>query len=179
MRRGNLSLSLNINLKGSYVFMVNYSFIIRKAIEEDAPAIKEIMQESFKKYMEDTGLTGSLDALKETCEDIAGDIRAKEVYIAVIDGVAVGSVRVELRPDNTAYLTRFGVRPRYNNIGIGKALINLVDKLMIAKGIKSVSLHTAAKYRDLVRFYYGRGFYIDSTSKDRGYVRALMVKEYK
>ena len=159
--------------------MVNYSFIIRKAIVEDAPAIKEIMQESFKKYMEDTGLSGSMEALRESCEDIAKDIMTKEVYIATIDDVAVGSVRVQLLPDHTAYLSRFGVKLSYHNIGIGKSLMNLVDKLLIARGIKSVSLHTAAKYHDLVRFYYGRGFYIDSTSKDRGYVRALMVKEYR
>ncbi|MDP4272362.1 MAG: GNAT family N-acetyltransferase, partial [Bacteroidota bacterium] len=48
----------------------------------------------------------------------------------------------------------------------------------LARGIKRLSLHTASKYHDLVRFYYGRGFYVDSTSRDRGYVRALMVKEY-
>ncbi len=158
--------------------MVDYSFVIRKAVAQDAPAIKEIMQESFKKYMADTGLTGSMEALQESDEDIARDIQTKEVYIAVIDGVAVGSVRVQLFPDHTAYLTRFGVKLCYHNIGIGKSLMSIVDKLLTAKGIKSVSLHTAAKYHDLVRFYYGRGFYIDSTSKDRGYVRALMVKEY-
>jgi len=33
--------------------------------------------------------------------------------------------------------------------------------------------------RDLIRFYYGRGFYIESTTNDRGYIRALMVKEYQ
>ena len=158
--------------------MVDYSFVIRKAVAQDAPAIKVIMQESFKKYMTDTGLTGSMEALQESDEDIARDIQTKEVYIAVIDGVAVGSVRVQLFPDHTAYLTRFGVKLSYHNIGIGKSLMSIVDKLLTAKGIKSVSLHTAAKYHDLVRFYYGRGFYIDSTSKDRGYVRALMVKEY-
>lgn len=158
--------------------MVNYSFIIRKAIVEDAPAIKEIMQESFKKYMEDTGLTGSMDALEESYEDIVSDIETKEVYVAIIDDIAVGSVRIRLNPDNTAYLSRFGVKLSYHNIGIGKSLINLVDKLLIARNVKSVSLHTASKYRDLVRFYYGRGFYIDSTTKDRGYVRALMIKEY-
>lgn len=158
--------------------MVNYSFIIRKAVVEDAPAIKEIMQESFKQYMEDTGLTGSMDALDETCEDIEKDILNKVVFIAIIDNIAVGSIRVQILPDSTAYITRFGVKNSYHNIGIGKALMSLVDKLLIAKGIKRVSLHTAAKYRDLVRFYYGRGFYIDSTTKDRGYVRALMVKEY-
>lgn len=160
------------------IFMLNYSFIIRKAVVEDASAIGDIMQESFRKYMEDTGLTGSMDALSESYEDIVRDITTKEVYIAIIDDVAVGSVRVELRSDNTAYLSRFGVKLSYHNIGIGKSLINLVDKLLTARGIQSVSLHTASQYRDLVRFYYGRGFYVESTSKDRGYVRALMVKEY-
>ena len=159
--------------------MINYSFIIRKAVESDAPAIHEIIRESFSKYMADTGLTSSVDALQESAEDIIRDIRTKEVYIALIDDIAVGTARVSILPDNTAYLSRFGVRPSYNNIGIGKSLMNLIDKMLIQKGIKSVSLHTASKYKDLVRFYYGRGFYIDSTTKDKGYVRALMIKEYK
>ncbi len=159
--------------------MINYSFIIRKAVESDASAIHEIIRESFSKYMADTGLTSSVDALQESVEDIIRDIRTKEVYIALIDDIAVGTARVSILPDNTAYLSRFGVRPSYNNIGIGKSLMNLIDKMLIQKGIKSVSLHTASKYKDLVRFYYGRGFYIDSTTKDKGYVRALMIKEYK
>lgn len=158
---------------------MEYSFIIRKATEEDAPAIRDIMQEAFSKYAEDAGLTVSMDALQESLEDIIKDIRSKEVFIALIDDVAVGSVRVQIQPDNTAYLSRFGVRLSYHNIGIGKSLMNLVDKLLISKGVKSVCLHTASKYFGLVRFYYGRGFYIDSVTKDRGYARALMVKEYR
>jgi ribosomal protein S18 acetylase RimI-like enzyme len=158
---------------------MNYSFIIRKAVAGDAPAIQSIMLESFKKYMQDTGLTGTMEALQESLGDIQKDIEAKEVYIAVIDDIAVGTIRVQTFPDNTAYISRFGVRLQYHNIGIGKSLMNLMDKMLMARGIEKVSLHTASKYRDLVRFYYGRGFYIDSTTKDRGYVRALMVKEYK
>ena len=46
------------------------------------------------------------------------------------------------------------------------------------KGIHTAMLHTASKYKALVRFYYGCGFYIKSTSEDRGYVRALFIKEY-
>jgi Acetyltransferases len=157
---------------------MNYSFIIRRALIEDAPAIKEIMQEAFSKYMKDTGLSGTMEALDESLEDIKRDIETRDVYIALIDDVAVGSVRIGILPDNTAYISRFGVKLEYHNIGIGKALINLVDKILMARGISKASLHTASKYKDLVRFYYGRGFYIDSTSKDRGYVRALLVKEY-
>ena len=158
---------------------MNYSFIIRKAVPEDAPAIQEIMQEAFRKYMQDTGVTGTMEALEESAADIMHDIEQKEVYIALIDNAAVGTVRIKILPDNTAYISRFGVKLSYHNIGIGKALMNLVDKILTAREINSVSLHTASKYKDLVRFYYGRGFYIDSTTRDRGYIRALMVKEYK
>lgn len=157
---------------------MNYSFIIRKAEPSDAPAIQEITLEAFKKYMEDTGVTGTMEALEESLVDIENDIKSGEVYIALIDNVAVGSVRVRILPDNTAYISRFGVRLQYHNIGIGKALMNLVDKMLLARGVTRASLYTASKYRDLVRFYYGRGFYVDSTTKDRGYIRALMVKDY-
>lgn len=157
---------------------MNYSFIIRKASNDDAEAIRIITREAFKKYMEDAGLKGSMEALDESLEDIKKDIVSKEVFVAFIDDTPVGAIRVQILPDNTAYISRFGVSLQYHNIGIGKSLINLVDKLMISKGVKKVSLHTASGYKDLIRFYYGRGFYIDSTTKDRGYVRALLVKEY-
>lgn len=157
---------------------MDYSFIIRRATVEDTNAIQTITLEAFKKYMEDTGLREPMEALDETLDDIRYDIENKEVFVAFIDNVPVGSIRVQILPDNTAYISRFGVRLSYHNIGIGKSLMNLVDKLMLARGIKKVTLHTAAKYKDLIRFYYGRGFYIDSTTKDRGYIRALLVKEY-
>ncbi|KNY27359.1 GNAT family N-acetyltransferase [Pseudobacteroides cellulosolvens] len=156
---------------------MNYSFIIRKATIDDAEAIQIITKIAFKKYMENTGL-GTMDALEETIEDIIEDIRSKEVFIAFIDDVPVGTIRLKINPDNTGYISRFGVNTEYHNIGIGKSLINLIDKLVKSKGIKRVTLHTASKYKDLIRFYYGRGFYIESTSCDRGYVRALLVKEY-
>ena len=157
---------------------MNYSFLIRKANNDDAEAIQIITREAFKKYMEDAGLKGSMEALDESLEDIKEDIASKEVFVAFIDDTPVGAIRVKIFPDNTAYISRFGVSLQYHNIGIGKSLMNLVDKLMKSKGVKKVSLHTASQYKDLIRFYYGRGFYIDSTTKDRGYVRALLVKEY-
>ncbi len=157
---------------------MNYSFIIRKASPEDAPAISGIMKEAFNKYIKDTGLTGTVDALTEGLENIEADILEKEVYIALIDDIPVGTVRIKILPDKTAYISRFGVRLDYHNIGIGKSLMSLADKILKSQGVKRVSLHTASKYGDLIRFYYGRGFYIESTSTDRGYIRALLVKEY-
>lgn len=158
---------------------MNYSFVIRKAQLDDAESIEFIINEAFTKYMQDTGLTRTMEALEESLEDIKKDIESKEVFIAIIDNIPVGTIRVDILPDNTAYISRFGVRLNYHNMDIGKSMLNLVDKLLVAKGIKKVGLHTASKYTSLMHFYYSRGFYVDSTTKDKGYVRALMVKDYE
>lgn len=161
---------------------MDYSFIIRRAeaTELDAKAVHVVMQEAFRKYREDTGLPGIPEALQESVEDILRDIREQYVYLAFVDGVPVGSIRIAIQTENrTAYISRFGVRADYRNIGIGKSFINLVDKLLRSKGVKKACLHTASQYTALVRFYYGCGFYIHSTSVDRGYIRALFVKDYE
>ena len=44
-------------------------------------------------------------------------------------------------------------------------------------GAKAIALHTNSKYYRLARYYYGKQFYVHSTSFDRGYVRALFVLE--
>lgn len=152
-------------------------FQVRLANHDDVSAIHGITVEAFEKYSKMVGET-RLDALSETEEDIKRDIDEKIVLIALSDNEPVGSLRVEILPDNTAYLTRFGVKIDNQNNGIGKSMMNLVDKIMIKKGVKSIALHTGSKITSLIRFYYGRGFYIDSTDTERGYVRAKLIKEY-
>lgn len=157
---------------------MEYSFIIRRARAEDAGDIKSVLLDSFRKYMKEAKLSGTIDALEETVEDISRDIETKDVFIALVNGVPVGTIRVELQPDGTAYITRFGVLPDYHHLGIGKALMNFVDKLLLSKGAVRARLYTASNHSELVRFYYDRGFYVESVSYERGYPRACMVKEY-
>jgi len=157
--------------------MVNNGFEIRNASEADIDQILEITEHAFAKYKELARTEYDLPALKETKEIIAQDIKDKLVLVAYINGKVVGSVRVAVNGE-TAYLSRFGVSPDYQNLGIGKALMNLVDINMKVLGVKQLQLHTAAKVKSLVVFYYGRGFYIDSTTKERDYIRALLCKDY-
>lgn len=158
---------------------MNYSFVIRKAAIEDVSAVKEVMEDSFGLYKTRLDISSELDALDETLEDIANDIQNKEVFIAFIDDKPVGSIRITLNKDSSAHISRFGVKQQYHNIGIGKALMNLVDKYLESKNVYYAKLYTVSKYSDLMRFYYGRGFYVHSTTTDKGYVRALMKKEYR
>ena len=112
-----------------------------------------------------------------TGNDIESDIENKHVLVAFIDGKVVGSVRVAV-DGAEGYHYSIGVSLERQNLGIGKSLMNMVDIEMDSLGVKTLSLHTGAKIASLVKFYYSRGFYIDSTSKDKGYVRALLIKNY-
>lgn len=153
-------------------------FRVRTAVYADIEAIQAITHEAFTKYAE-MSPAAAPDALRETAADIKNDIDNKIVLIAERDNTPVGSVRVAIdEKTKTAYLSRFGVKISAQNSGIGKSLMNLVDEIMKKHGIKSISLHTDSQLTPLIRFYYGRGFYIDSTDKSRGYVRAHLIKHY-
>lgn len=152
-------------------------FEVRLAEECDIESIMEITREAFLKYSDMTGVA-QLDALSETYEDVKREIENNIVLIALSDGEPVGCVRVCVNDDKTAVLTRFAVKVTCQNNGIGKSLMNHVDKIMKKSGIRQISLYTASKAAPLIRFYYGRGFYIESVSSERGYLRARLVKEY-
>ena len=152
--------------------------IIRKAEKADAPAILNILRESFKQYIKKSGIPMSPEVMAGDIAAIERDIESIDVFIALLDGVPVGTVRVEIRGEKPALLTKLGVVSQYNNIGIGKSLMNLVDKAVKERGAPSLMLHTASKNTGIMRFYYDRGFYVESTSNERGYIRALMRKDY-
>jgi ribosomal protein S18 acetylase RimI-like enzyme len=155
------------------------TFVVRKAVEEDIPQIQEVSKEAFRMYVEGAGIASLVGTLNETHEDLQREIRNKMIFVAILDGIIVGSVRIEIKDDNTAYLSRFGVKAEFQNKGIGKILMDEIDKQMDELGVSILYLHTASRMLSLVRFYYGRGFYIESTTNNLGYIRALLCKEYK
>ncbi len=155
-----------------------YAFEVKVATEEDIPAIHKITKDAFLKYCENAGLDYNIEALRETYDDIRADIETKNVFVVRIDDEPVGAVRVELLPNNEAYLSRFAVDDSHRNSGIGKILMSVVDKIMRQNNVKILRLHTSAKVTALIRFYYGRGFYIAGVDYSRGYPRAELIKEY-
>jgi len=153
------------------------SVFVRKAVAEDAQTILDITREAFTKYAKDLGQPEKVCALKENIKTVEEDIKYKTVFIGFEDDVPVGSIRYECVEGNLAYLSRFGVKLEAQKCGIGRELMDAVVTDCRKRGISAIALHTCTKMFDLVRFYYGRGFYIHSTTHDRGYVRGLFLKE--
>lgn len=155
-----------------------YAFEVKSATEDDIPAIHKITHDAFLKYCENAGLDYNIEALTETYDDIRNDIDTKHVFVVRIDDQPVGAVRIEILPNNEAYLSRFAVADSNRNNGVGKILMSVVDKVMKQHNVKLLRLHTSAKVTALIRFYYGRGFYIANVEYSRGYPRAELIKEY-
>ena len=62
-----------------------YAFEVKRASEEDIPAIIKITKDAFLKYCEMAGLSYDIEALNETYDDVKHDIETKEVYVVFID----------------------------------------------------------------------------------------------
>ncbi|MBU3112856.1 GNAT family N-acetyltransferase [Clostridium lacusfryxellense] len=154
-------------------------FEVRRAVTSDIEEIRILAKQSFEMYAENAGITQLVAPFDETYDDVLKAIETTSVFVALSNEEVIGSVRIEIKPDNTAYLSRFGVSSEHQNNGIGKILMNAVDISMMELGVTNLYLHTASRMFSLIRFYYGRCFYIESTNNDRGYIRALLCKEYE
>lgn len=155
-----------------------YEIDVKRAVLADAEDVLKVTKDAFLKYKEAAELDENLAALKETLEDVKKDIEEKYVFIVRIDKETVGAVRVGRIDEHTAYLSRFAVDEQHRNTGIGKMLMRVVDKVMTENDIKRLYLDTSSKVAALIKFYYGRGFYITEVEYSRGYPRAKLLKEY-
>jgi ribosomal protein S18 acetylase RimI-like enzyme len=152
--------------------------IIKHATIDDIPAIHRITMEAFERYALNLGLPNQVHALKDTYETIKADLEKKIVLVAWVGDEAVGTIRCEaLPPGNVGYISRFGVLPDASNMGVGRALLKAMEKEAVERGLTLLTLHTASKMAPLVQFYYKMGYYIHSTTTDRGYIRAYFCKE--
>jgi len=149
---------------------------IRKAEPDDVKRIVEITTEAFQQYIKAAGIKDT-PALHEGEEQVLEDIKNKDVYVALVDDVIVGSVRIHKLDEDSVYLSRFGVSMEHRNLGIGKLLMNYLDAVLMQKKVKHIVLHTASKASHLIKFYYNRGFYVDDVSKEKGYIRVQLQKD--
>jgi ribosomal protein S18 acetylase RimI-like enzyme len=148
------------------------------ATRSHAPYIMQITRDAFQKYVAEAKIPGTIDALSESLDDVIREIETKKVFIAEVDKMPAGSIRITVSNDKTAYISRFGVLMKYQSMGIGRALMDEALKYLTEEGVTSTSLHTSSNYKYLVDFYLQYGFTIQEITHDRGYPRALMKREH-
>lgn len=150
----------------------------RTATRADAKEINDIIHKAFKLYADELRPDSHVKALEEAENAVLYDIDHNCVLVAENDkdGI-IGSIRVKKLSDDLAYVYRFGVNPDIRNTGIGSHLLQAAIDYCLQNNYAAIALHTNAKYYKLARYYYGKHFYVHSTSTEKGYIRALFVKE--
>lgn len=153
--------------------------IVLPAQKEDIESILKITHDAFLIYKHELDVDTPLKALSETEKDILIDINENNVYVvkSKLDNSLLGAIRFKLISENLAYIYRFAVNPTAHNTGVGTMLFEKVINECKGLNISAICLHTNLKYDKLVRYYYGKQFYVHSTSTTKGYMRALFVKE--
>ena len=154
-------------------------FEIKKAKESQANEIAAVTREAFKIYQDALHSQKEIHmaALSETAADVLADMKKNTVLAATLSGRVIGSIRIEGLSKGLAYIYRFAVDPLEANDGVGSRLLAAAVKLCEKNGFSAIALHTNSKYYKLARYYYGKGFYVQSTNLEKGYIRALFVKE--
>ncbi len=116
----------------------------KKDLKETA---KILMEESAKKPYNEKYTTKI--ALKEITSFLKG-----EFYVAVDNNEIVGFIAAGIVPDNKekAYINELWIKPLYQRRGVGKELVNTIEKFYQKKKIKIIRL-VAKKKAEAFKFY--------------------------
>ncbi len=140
--------------------------ILREAEEKEAPEILHVMQTAFLEYQ------GVLDppsgVQHETIDSVRQKFQIGNFILAEINHEIVACVFYE---NKGAYvdLGRLSVIPQYRNQGIGKMLIDNVEKKARENHIPNVRLGVRVVLNTLRQYYEGLGYKIVSFETHEGY----------
>lgn len=131
---------------------------IRLANESDVPELRQLVNAAYRELAE-MGLnyTGTYQDEEITRSRMQG----RDVYLAFLTGRLVATISTDIRVQNgrtTMYISQFAVAPDLKRQGIGRFLMNYVERLAREHGIDRLGLDTATTAHHLVRFYSDLGF---------------------
>ncbi len=91
--------------------------------------------------------------------------RGQQYFISLEDGISTGCVAFEQPDNNTAYLNRLSVLPKFRNRGTGSKLVNHIIDYSKEKDITTISIGIIAEHIKLKEWYVKLGFIEGGTKK--------------
>ena len=135
--------------------------IIEKATVSDAEELLALQKLAYRSEAEIYN-DFSIPPLIQTLESLEEDFKNQLFLKAVLGGRIIGSVRA-CSKEGTCYIGRLIVHPDFQNRGIGKRLMNDIEKIF--NGCKRFELFTGDKSERNLRLYQKLGYRIFKTSK--------------
>lgn len=101
-----------------------------------------------------------------TLSDLKEIIDKKELMVFELNGIIIGCVHIYITDETTAYFGMLVAHPNYREQGIGKKLIDAVEKWAKEKGCKRICLELLTpkgwihEQKEFLRSWYVRSGYI-------------------
>jgi GNAT superfamily N-acetyltransferase len=117
-----------------------------------------------------------LPPLLQTIEEIAEDFDSQKILKAVLGSRIIGSVRA-YEKNGSCYIGKLLVRPDHQNQGLGRQLMNMIEKLFTVKryelftgsgSVKNLYLYNKLGYREFKREKTGNSYDLVYLEKNTG-----------
>lgn len=141
---------------------------IRKANIEEAKEVQDLRY-ALAKYEADNLENDKLDLewfyREEGMDNVKKFIKDKICYVAIEDEKIVGVITGEILSRQNWYKMQMGmienlfVLQEYRKNGIGKKLVEQIEKDFEEKNITTIELHTLNNNEEAIKFYEHIGFY--------------------
>jgi predicted N-acetyltransferase YhbS len=145
---------------------------LRDATVEDIPALLAVLRAAFEEYR------GRLDPPSGVHGETAGTIRKKlntgSAVVAEIDGDVVGCVFYAFK-ESCLDLGRLAVLPRYRRHGVGRALVENVERQARALNVAHVELGVRLALPYLQAYYEALGYRPIRYGAHEGYPESTYV----
>jgi ribosomal protein S18 acetylase RimI-like enzyme len=131
---------------------------IRKAAIEEWGTVHRIMREAFEEYRD--VLNPPSGALREELEDTIRKLSPRGGAVLVeSDGKAIGSAQYRVE-DDYVYIGRISVVTSARGRGIGKQIVNYLEKLAADLGMPEVRLEVRLSLPSNFQFYERLGYQV-------------------
>lgn len=145
---------------------IKFNFNFRRAVIEDAVELAVLLNGSYRGESAKEGWTTESDLVggeRTNSADVKQLIqKAGSHFILAIDNgnkQILGCVHVKDEDEMTVYFGMLAVRPTFQTLGIGKALIEQVQKYTQATSRKRIRISVLNLRKELIAYYNRLGFF--------------------
>lgn len=144
---------------------------IRPAGVTDLPAIRQIVDDAYRRYIERIGKPPG-----PMLDDYAAHIRGHTAWILEHDGAVAGLI-VLLPEEDHLLLDNVAVAPAYHGRGLGRALMDFAEQEARRRGYRELRLYTHEKMAENLAMYSALGWQETGRGEQAGYQRVFFRKE--
>lgn len=144
---------------------------IRRAHKADGPEVRRIVFESFVEY----GIIADPDGKDSDVMHFGEHGDAFDEFVAVADGVPIGSIMIAPHGERGGWLSKFFVDARFRGRGIGRRLLERAVEAARARGYRDLRLDTRSAMKEAIHLYEATGWRLDPGPHEDGPCDAFYI----